>query len=247
MKIQYLSDLHLEYFKENTDIFNFVKPEGDILVLAGDISSFYNLHQIHIFLKQLSKHFKALLYIPGNHEYYFPKRKSRFQRRNKSFLYNYILYLEKKISNLYFLDKGSICIDDICIAGCTLWTHCSLEYLPSYIRIHEIDKKQYNKMHQDSLQFLYNIDQYCHEHKKKLIIVTHHCPLKTPDQDLSNHCIYYANLDFNKFKKVKYWIYGHTHKNQEVKINNIHITCNQYGKKQDIAKSTFSKTKYITI
>ena len=43
MKIQYTSDLHLE-FEENTDylIWNPLKVTGDILILASDIKSRYN-------------------------------------------------------------------------------------------------------------------------------------------------------------------------------------------------------------
>ena len=43
MKIQYTSDLNLE-FEENTDylISNSLKAAGDILILASDIKSRYN-------------------------------------------------------------------------------------------------------------------------------------------------------------------------------------------------------------
>jgi hypothetical protein len=72
MKIQYASDLHLE-FRENTRYLrdNPIKPVGDILVLAGDIGYLdddsYNLHP---FWDWASDNFQQTLVIPGNHEFY---------------------------------------------------------------------------------------------------------------------------------------------------------------------------------
>ena len=71
LKIQLASDLHIEE-NESVDINieDYIIPKAPILILAGDIGNLYKKKQLQNFLKKLSKKFVAIVYIPGNHEYY---------------------------------------------------------------------------------------------------------------------------------------------------------------------------------
>ena len=72
MKIQYMSDLHME-FQENSRYLknNELPVTGDVLVLAGDI--FYlrdKVTPLTKFWKWASENYRQVLIVPGNHEYY---------------------------------------------------------------------------------------------------------------------------------------------------------------------------------
>lgn len=61
MKIQYLSDLHIEY-----QLFRFEQCDADVVVLAGDI------HIADRGLERASRNIPQIpiIYVSGNHEYY---------------------------------------------------------------------------------------------------------------------------------------------------------------------------------
>ncbi|MCH7535794.1 MAG: metallophosphoesterase, partial [Bacteroidetes bacterium] len=111
-KIQYCSDLHLEFpenamfLKEHT-----IEAAGDILILAGDIIPFAMMDKFDWFFDDVSKRFKQVYWIPGNHEYYY----SDINQRTGSFC-------EEICSNVFLLNNRVIEMEDTRLVFSTLWS-----------------------------------------------------------------------------------------------------------------------------
>jgi len=116
MNIQYCSDLHLEFLDNRKWILdNPIESKGDILILAGDIVLFKEVHQQQKFFDYVSEHFEHTFWIPGNHEYY----NSDIAQRSGSF--------EEQISeNVTLLNNTVKTINGVKLLFSTLWSHISL-------------------------------------------------------------------------------------------------------------------------
>jgi Icc-related predicted phosphoesterase len=252
MILQIVSDLHIEY--QNDLLVNpldLIDPSADILILAGDIGSIYKYDQLKHFLEHICKHFKLVLYIPGNHEYYVVPDKKYLDM--DSLLKNLYL-LEKNISNLFILNQKSIKIGNICIAGCTLWSEPKMK-IPKYIvRIYKLNTNLYKNMHNSDLTYIKKIIKYCNEKKLELIMVTHHCPTNkvlnnvNPNKIKKFSSLYTTDLDYLLTKDlVNTWICGHVHANFNfITENGTRVVGNQRGKPKDNIKD-YSKQFTINI
>lgn len=134
VKFQIASDLHIEYNGDKNDLFvgdiqTYIEPCADILILAGDIGNLYKYEQLLDFLTKVCALFQHVLYIPGNQEYYSITGCDTIPFND---LQEKIRLLETKINNLHILNRKSICIDDVCVIGCTLWSKAKVE-IPEYI------------------------------------------------------------------------------------------------------------------
>jgi predicted phosphodiesterase len=83
MKLQILSDLHLEMHADGgSGLIRELDPAGvDVLVLAGDITMARRYADLERVFKPLAKKYRHILYVPGNHEYY--KSSPREVARNR--------------------------------------------------------------------------------------------------------------------------------------------------------------------
>lgn len=237
LNVQLASDLHIEFKNDEIpDPLKYITPTANILILAGDIGSFYKINQLHGFLERLCPLFEIVIYVPGNHEYYTIQNAKPL---SMSKLIDNLYEIEKSIKNLYILNQTSIVIGDVCITGCTLWSDVKVTIPKFIVRIHGMNNEIYNKKFNNDLKYINKMITYCEEHKLKLVVVTHHCPTykildnyKLRDRFVS---LYASNLDNMLYKdKIHTWICGHIHKNFDIITDNgTRVIGNQYGKPKD--------------
>jgi len=234
MKIQYASDLHLE-FPENKQFLkeNPIKPVGDILVLAGDIVLFSLMKDHTDFFKYLSDNFQKTYWIAGNHEYYHTDVSNRIGT-----------FKEEIAENVFLVNNLAIKEQNVDLLFTTLWSNISakneLEIKSRLSDFHVITindeafrPKAYNLLHQDSLVFL--INELTKQSTNKRVVVSHHVPtiINYPSIYLGskiNEAFVVDLTDLIESNIIDAWIYGHSHFNTpDFKINDTLLLTNQLG------------------
>lgn len=235
MRIQYMSDLHMELWDNSRYIKSTpFEAIGDILVLAGDTIYLRDIIAPQKrFWDWASKSFRQVLLVPGNHEFYnnsdVTSRGESWQwmfRENVGFYYNKVVH-----------------IDDTDFILTTLWS-----------RIPEVDMFHVHRGMNDFRQIMYNghrftPDDFNLEHvkcfaflkqavnksmAKHIVVVTHHQP--TLSVVAAQHMGSVLNGAFATElgnyiadTRIDVWIYGHSHTNIDATIGNTRIVCNQLG------------------
>jgi predicted phosphohydrolase len=233
MKIQYASDLHLE-FRENKQFItkNPLQPVGDILLLAGDIVPFNWIDKNNDFFDFVSDNFEATYWVPGNHEYY------HFDLSKKSGLIH-----EKIRSNVSLVNNLAIMHGDVRLLFSTLWTKIGMANRWPIQRgmadFHAISFEgypfttfNYNDEHRKCLNFL---EGELAKKAEKTIVVSHHVPtfMNYPEKyknSILNEAFAVELFELIEPSDIDYWIYGHHH--QHVPTFNIGKTTllnNQLG------------------
>ena len=237
IKIQYASDLHLE-FAENRDFIENggIEPVGEVLVLAGDVSYLGDKNMMKKrFFDWCAEHFKETFIVPGNHEFYHGYDIGQTME-NYEFAYR---------DNVRYLNNRSVVIGDTELFFTTLWTRISP------LHLWEIQQGMNDFKHGvlDGGRFCANDVDGLHERclhwletalaasiAKHKIIVTHHCPtLREEFNGYPGGALNTAfQVDLDSFIErcgADYWIYGHTHYagGSSSKIGNTVLLCNQLG------------------
>jgi predicted phosphohydrolase len=252
MKLQYASDLHLE-FRENKEFLRSrpLKAEGDILLLAGDIVPFSQINEHSDFFDYLSDHFKLTYWLPGNHEYYH----SDISERSG--------YLNEKIrNNIFLVNNTSVQTGNVNLVFSTLWTKIGpanrLEIQLRLSDFHVIKNmgqlfniEQYNLMHERCLSFLKEV--FAWEKAGKMIVITHHMPtfLNYPEEfkgDALNEAFAVELSDLIEAAGPDYWIFGHEHTNKrDFKIGKTRLLSNHLGYVMYNEQKGFNEGKTIVI
>ena len=234
MKIQYCSDLHLE-FKDNEAYLhkNPIIPEADILLLAGDIVPFTQIKNHTYFFDYLSKNFQYVYWIPGNHEYYH------------SDVEDYLSPFTQSIrKNVFLLNNQMVDHHGVNLIFSTLWSKIShqnewniersvTDFYCIKIKGQKFTPMHFNHMHHTDLKFIMETVDAMKGGKN--IVVTHHVPtlINYPEPFLHSSVNEAFAVDLTNYidtSAVDYWIYGHHHTNNPAfKIGNTEMLTNQLG------------------
>jgi len=252
MKIQYCSDLHLEFQENKNYLEHFpLKPEGEILLLAGDIVLFKTMKEQSGFFNFCSANFEATYWIPGNHEYY------HYDLADVK-----IPLYEKIKDNVFLLNNQTVTYKNVELVFSTLWSHIPIqqEYTvqQSVNDFHLIKNKggkftaaDFNALHKRDFDFLQTA--LAKSVDKQRIVVTHYVPT------LMNYPAQYKNSNINTAFAVElfdtietshaaFWIYGHHHYNTHAfKIGNTTMLTNQLGYVQQNEHQLFNQAAIIEI
>jgi len=252
MKIQFASDLHLE-FPENRSFLqqNPLVVEGDVLLLAGDIIPFVAMDKCKDFFSYVADHFKTTFWVPGNHEYY------HFDIAKKCGA-----FVENIKSNVFLLNNTTIILEEVRLIFSTLWSHISnanrwdIEngmndfYVIKY-EGNRFSSLQYNEQHKNAMLFLNN--ELSAGKNDTTVVITHHVPTfmnypKKYKENALNEAFAVELFDFIEDKSPDYWIYGHTHSNTpEFNIGKTALKTNQLGYVKYNEQEAFSQNNIIHI
>ena len=161
MKVQYLSDLHVDFSKHKFDNVN----NADVLIIAGDLgnggSGVNNLIK-----EQVCEKWDHVIMVAGNHEYYSSRKGFDYSATYRKY--------ENQHENFHFLDNEIIVIDGIKFYGGTMWTDLS--------RTNPLDKIDIVTGMNDYLftsesYTQYQFQQFCLDFDYEAdVIISHHAP-----------------------------------------------------------------------
>ena len=236
MRVQYASDLHLEFgenskwLKEHPLI-----PSADILVLAGDIGYLGDDNYItHPFWNRVSEDFKQVIVVPGNHELYkffdINELRNGWQleiRHNVRVCYNSVIALNEETD----------------LIASTLWAHIppSEEYLTErcvsdFKRIRNgefrLSAQRFNEEHEVCRNFIEKA--VSKSNAERIVVATHHVPsFALMAEEFKNSSINGAfTVELGGMiaeSRINCWIYGHSHRNIDKMIGSTRCVSNQLG------------------
>lgn len=246
MKLQILSDLHLEF---NNYDWNIPILNSSLVILAGDIG--VGIKSPRWAIEQSKKLNKEIILIFGNHSYY-------------NQYYENLKIQTKEMcqgTEVYFLDNNSIIINGIRFLGTTLWSNFrglgdqyieeakqdAARWITDYRLIHYKDRlitpNDTEKFYFEAVDWLYN--ELAKPFKGKTVLIVHHGPSPKCHNDqrhgLPNPLSTYFWSDLEDLiipNKIDLVIYGHTHSNLRFQVNGVPVVTNQKGYRGENNQST---------
>jgi len=247
VKIQIVSDIHLEFRGENFQ--KLIKPSAPILFLLGDIcvcgtDSDFEVYKK--FIKFLAPQYKYIFHVPGNHEYYTAGSKNITKDTIQSIDIKIRKYT-KQFNNVYFMNNDTIRFEidgrSYVFVGTALWTMVSPENrkmigsrMNDYSHIYFLDKLQIRKftvndmsaIHEKSVRYVKKIMKTIKSGEIALLL-THHKPILDNSKD-EFHQAYESDLANIIIKHpFKLAAHGHTHVRYDKVINNVRVVSNPKG------------------
>lgn len=225
MRIQYLSDLHFEFHKDDGESFlaSMDPTDVDVLVIGGDLAV---NEGVGVALDRVCARYAdaRVLYVHGNHELYGSDRPSVVAISRAA---------EKRNANLYWLDGNVATIDGQRFVGAPLWFRHpgqaeALKLMMSdFHRIRDFESWVY----EENARAIAFFDRELHEGD---VAISHHLPAAAciGERWAGDPLNAYFLCDVEPMiqaKHPRYWIHGHTHDSVDITVHATRIVCNPFG------------------
>lgn len=242
MKTRQVNDLHLEFSDYEIPVLE--DDANTVLVIAGDLSPTTAKFRIRMFFERVSKRFRAVIFVLGNHDYW---RSSILRAPQK---YKEIV---AHLDNVHVLQNETKVIDNVAFIGGTLWTNYNNDPLNEAlafegmvdfrkIRVGPAHKPWERKLKAEDLAFEYYqtrgyIEQEAAKQKadgKIVYVVTHHAPSPQSVHPMyigdPLNTAYYSNLNyFLEEGTIDYWGHGHVHWQFDYVVGHCRVMCRPRG------------------
>ena len=264
IQIDIVSDLHIDHWDKNYNTkypygniknypLKFTNTDSDYLIIAGDISD--DLENSIEYMNKISKYYKNILFIDGNHEHV----------NNYPNLYSQD-YISDKIKNekIKYLPNKPFVIDKTVFIGyCGWWDYNEglnkddcYDYFKDWIDLSKEDSLKFieNVFEKSKEEYNYLKKQLEYYQNKKnienIIVITHTVPcIKYCGRNMHEQIKKFLT-DYNtqymklfQYTKISHWIFGHTHYNWDEDINGIKFICNSRGIPSDMNREKYSIKK----
>lgn len=253
MKLQVLSDLHLEMVKPP---YSWRIPEtaAEVVVLAGDIG--VGLSGVNWAMREAERLQKSAVYVPGNHEYYGERLSVLEKMRDVA-----------RDSRVCVLDLEGVTLEGVRFLGLTLWTDYlafgrdhrpdAMDKAARFLNDHRLINRPHGFSPADALEH--------HERGRawletKLatkcdgptVVVSHHAPsLVGTDVRFRKDYLTAAFVsdleDLIEAYSPTLWIHGHTHHCAQYLVGRTQVTANQKGYPHEPATGHFDPRLVVDI
>ena len=249
MKIQILSDIHLEFGD-----FELPTTDADVLVVAGDLHTGTKGAQW-----LLEQNFKVpVIYVLGNHEYY-KQTYPVLQAKIRSLLEG---------TSVHLLENQFIDIDGVRFHGATLWTdfeifgNARLTGFECHQRMNDFKKikraPNYSKIRpQDVAMIHYRSREWlsaslANSSSKLNVVISHHAPsmLSVPEPSRDDQILgsYVSNLEvIIEQHNIALWVHGHIHASSDYFLHGCRVVANPRGYIGHELNPQFNSNLSITI
>lgn len=225
MKLQIFSDLHLEF-----GAIPVPQTDADVVIAAGDI------HVQQQGIDWLKGFDQPVIYVAGNHEYWSGEYQQTLDQLKEACAN----------SQIHFLERDSVVIQDVVFHGCTLWTDYAdgNQWVMEEARERINDFKYIQQGAQGlSPQFLHQqcqLSQHWLQQQmttyqgRQQIIVTHHAPSlhswsrKHADMLKYAYCNQLDRQIQNDLNPAV-WVHGHIHQAADYQLGETRVVCNPRG------------------
>jgi predicted phosphodiesterase len=226
MKLHIMSDLHFEMHADGgSELIRGLDSTGvDVLVLAGDITMARCYEDLEGVFKPLTRKYRHILYVPGNHEYY--KSSPAQVTRN-------LAKLTKAFPEVVTPQNGATVLAGQRFVVGTMWFRLDPAAEPSKRLMHDFS------LIKDFEPWVYEqnaaFEQIVANRLRATdVVVTHHLPApqSTPARFARSAANAFFMCDMTSYiseRQPKLWIHGHTHDRCDYLLGRTRVVANPLG------------------